>query len=197
MQRTYCKLVSVRAAGAPGLTVHASTEKLAQATARRCKSAGLLVRGRYFQGKPVATKLRTCCYFLVRATSRPMFWPGLHAISLALEARQRRGRSVVPGCKSLSIETIISAYLSGCACPCLACELWTTACAPGLGEASRSQESCLDHVRHCYGVWQLIPEFGKKVFTVTSFLRLDWPAALDAGRNSTPKLTGSDCNLAR
>lgn len=157
-----CRLVSVKAANSLGLLVHGSAEKLAQAMERRCKSSKLLITGRYLQRGP--------------ATPQAPSWD-----LLFLPTQGNIPNDKFFGMASIPFPSLSKSGGSQDGLWCRGCEgtlrqydrlrlrndiLAATVppnCEPhrillGLERRARSKESLLDHVKHCYGARQLVPE---------------------------------------
>ncbi|KAH9895546.1 F-box domain-containing protein [Xylariomycetidae sp. FL2044] len=155
-----CRLVSVKAARALGLAVHGSVEKLAEAMARRVKSTRLLVTGRYLQAEPAGPEGQDSLMLpdqgnvpndsFFGMASIP--FPSLSNSGTIEEGLWCRGcQDVLRQYNSLrSRQDVLAAIV-----PPNLCSLRVLV---GLERRARSKESFLDHVRHCYGAKQLVPQ---------------------------------------
>ncbi|EXU96525.1 hypothetical protein X797_010336 [Metarhizium robertsii] len=155
-----CRLVSAKLARALGLTLHGSAEKLSQALARTCKSAGLLATGRYFQSEPEVPPGQDSLLLPCQGNIPPDKFFGMASIpfpSLSKSGRIEQGlwcrgcETVLRLHDSLRLPSeVLVAVVPG--------SLEPMRVLLGLERRARSRESFLHHVRHCYGARQMVPE---------------------------------------
>jgi len=156
------RLISAKAAKALGLIVHGSAERLAQAMERRCKSTRLIIKGRYLQGEraipstpgqdllfqPSQGNMPTDDFFGMASIPFPSLSKsgeiedGLWCRGCEVTTRQYDTRRL----PNDVLETIVP----------LNCHAQRVLL--GLERRARLKESLLNHVKHCYGAWQLVPE---------------------------------------
>ncbi|TPX07153.1 uncharacterized protein E0L32_010954 [Thyridium curvatum] len=157
----HCELISVKAARGLGLIVHGSAGKLAQAMARRCKSTGLFVTGRYLQGGWPAVSQDQDLLLLPSQGNIPTD-DFFGMASIPFPSLSKSGR-IEDGLWCLGCEVTLRRYDSLRLPRDVLAAIVPSNCGPlrvllGLERRARSKESFLDHVKHCYGAQQLIPE---------------------------------------
>ncbi|KAI1823702.1 F-box domain-containing protein [Xylaria intraflava] len=155
-----CGLVSVKAARVAGLKVRGSTEKLAQAMARRCQTTKLLTTGQYLQGGPTVSRGQDFLSLPSQGNIPPDKFFGMASIpfpSLLKSGRIEHGLWC-RGCEytrhryeslQLSRDTLAAIVPSNCE---------PRRVLLGMERRAWSKEAFLDHIKHCYGARQLIPE---------------------------------------
>ncbi|OTA78341.1 hypothetical protein M434DRAFT_38494 [Hypoxylon sp. CO27-5] len=155
-----CRLVSVKGARDLGLVVHGSRENLAQAMARRCKSAKSIITGRYLQGRSAVSQDQDALFLPSQGEVPTDNFFGTASIPFPSLS------------KSGNIESGL--WCRGCAVTLrrydnlrlpqdILAAVVPSSCAPqrvllGLERRARSKEAFLDHIRRCYGARQLVPE---------------------------------------
>lgn len=156
----HCQLVSVQAAKDLGLTVHGSAEKLAHVMAKRCKSTRLLVTGQYLQDKPAAVSQGQDLVLLPSQGNIPTdnFF-GM--ASIPFPSLSESGIEDGLWCKGC--EVTLCQYDSLRLPRDALAAIVPADCEPqrvllGLERRARSKKSFLDHIKHCYGAQQLVPE---------------------------------------
>jgi len=153
-----CRLISGKAARALGLMVHGSAEKLAQAMARRCKSTRLLVQGRYLQDEGQDLSL-----LLNQGNVPTDNFFGM--ASIQFPSLSKSGR-IENGLWCRGCEVTLRRYGSQRLPRDVLAAVVPSNCEPlrvllGLERRAWSKESFLDHIKHCYGARQLVPELGE------------------------------------
>ncbi|KAG9251497.1 F-box domain-containing protein [Emericellopsis atlantica] len=156
----HCRLVSVKAARALGLVVQGSAEKLAHAMARRCKSTRLLVKGRYLQGEPAVSQGQDLLLLPSQGNIPTDNFFGV--ASILFSSLSKSGR-VEDGLWCRGCEVTLRQYDSLRLPRDVLATVVPPNCEPqrvllGLERRAWSKESFLDHIKHCYGARQLVPE---------------------------------------
>ncbi|KAI5856721.1 F-box domain-containing protein [Durotheca rogersii] len=156
----HCRLVSVKAARGLGLMVQGSTEKLAQAMARRCKSTSLLVVGRYLQGEPAVSQGQDSLLLPSQGNIPTDNFFGM--ASIPFPSLSKSGR-IEDGLWCRGCEVTLRRYDSLRLPRDMLAAVVPSNCEPqrvllGLERRARSKQSFLDHIKHCYGARQLVPE---------------------------------------
>jgi hypothetical protein len=155
-----CKLVSVKAARSLGLMVHGSAEKLAQATARRCKSTLALIVGRYLQGEPAVAQDQDLLLMPCQGNIPTDSFFGM--ASIPFPSLSRSGR-VEDGLWCKGCEVTVREHDRGRLPGDVLAAVVPPDCGPnrvlvGLERRARSRESFLEHIKHCYGARKLVAE---------------------------------------
>ncbi|KAF5702650.1 f-box domain-containing protein [Fusarium mundagurra] len=156
----YCSLVSVRAAKERGLMVHGSVDQLSQAMMAKCKSGGLRVDGRFLQSDPVTSRNQDPLLLPSQGNIPTDKFFGMASIpfpSLSASGRLENGLWC-RGCEltlhqydNLRLPWRVLAALVPGNRDALRVLL-------GLERRARSTESFLEHIKHCYGIQQLVPQ---------------------------------------
>ncbi|KAF4958496.1 hypothetical protein FGADI_2420 [Fusarium gaditjirri] len=154
-----CRLVSVRAAKELGLMVHGSADRLSQAMTTKCKSAGLRADGRFLQSDPVTSQNQDPLLLPSQGNIPTDKLFGMASIpfpSLSASGRLENGLWC-RGCEitlhqydSLRLPRRVLATLVPRNRDALLVLL-------GLERRARSTGSFLEHIKHCYGIQQLVP----------------------------------------
>lgn len=160
-------LVAAKAAMDLGLKVHeGSTGKLAQIMARRCKSAKLLVTGRYLQGAggsavTAAHQGRDALMMPSQGNIPNDDYFGM--ASIPFPSLSKSSRTIESGLWCRGCEFTFSRYATERVPRNVVSAMVPSDCDPlrvllGLERRARSRESFLDHIGHCYGARQLAPD---------------------------------------
>lgn len=155
------RLVTVQAAKALGLAVHGSAEKLAQATAKRCKSSARhSLQSRYLQTEPSVFQGQDPPFLSIEGDG-PLdrFF---HMVSLPFPYLSRSGK-METGSWCRGCDLILSWYTPRLLPPDVLADLVPSNSEPrrvllGLVSRARSKESQFKHIKRCYGARQILPE---------------------------------------
>ncbi|KAI1413531.1 F-box domain-containing protein [Hypoxylon sp. FL1857] len=156
----HCELVSVKAARDLGLKVHGSAEKLAQAMAKRCKSRRFIIIGRYLQSRPPIYQGQDLLLQPSQGNIPPDDYFGM--ASIPFPSISKPGE-IEDGLWCRGCEVTRHQYDSLRLPRDVLVAVVPLNCEPeqvlvGLERRARSKESFLNHIKHCYGARQLVPE---------------------------------------
>lgn len=154
------RLVSAKAARALGLLVQGSAENLAHVMARRCKSKRRLITGRYLQGEPAVSQGQDLLLLPGQGNTPTDDFFGMASI---LFPSLSKSGGIEDGFWCRGCEVTLHRYDTLRLPRDVLTAVVPSNCEPqwvllGLERRARSKESLLDHIKHCYGARQLVPE---------------------------------------
>jgi len=171
----YCRLVSARAAKALGLLVRGSAEKLAQAMERRCKPPGLIIKGRYLQSGPATPPISGQDLLFLPSQGNIPTDAFFGKASIPFPSLSKSG-GIEEGLWCRGCEVTLCRYDTLRLPNHVLATIVPPNCGPhrvllGLERRARLKESFLNHLKHCYGAWRLLPELEAENETRSTVVR--------------------------